>query len=72
MENNPVVHIETRDADGNRYVHEFATAYGCSECAKVMSDEFEILIVIYNGFCVYSKLMYGTTLTWGDVADFFS
>lgn len=71
-EKKPVVHIEARDINGNRYVFEFISAEQCCECAQVISDEYEILLVVYCGFCVYSQLMCGTEITWEDISGFFA
>lgn len=64
--------IITRDVNGNCTTHYMLWDRVCSYISdeEAIRDE-EILLVIFEGTCIYSALGSGHQLTWDEITGFF-
>ena len=67
-----MVEIYVRDINGKRDFYRLDWQYSSDfiDLSKTSEDE-EILLILFNGTCIYSQLTSGP-ITWEDVVGFFA
>ena len=68
-----MVEIYVRDINGKHSIWQFDWSEGSSDFYQIAetSAEEEILLILFNGTCIYSQLASGP-ITWEDVVGFFA
>jgi len=72
-----MVKIYIRDCNGKRCVMEYKSPEAFVECYNNDGSDFddelyEILMVVYDGVCVFSGLMSGNRIIFEDLIGFFA
>ena len=66
-----MVEIYYRDIDGSAGYIEFDYLAGNRYYFKTMSEDEEIILVLFNGTCIYSALT-AEPITWEELGGYFA